>query len=308
MYGWLWRTFPGGHFYPESSQAALLAAILSERDFLRLPPGQRVGQRAAIDVFEFAADRTIARQGEIGTGLFTNTPLLCASCHLSEALPGTGQPGRRALTASMHAKHATVIDPTNGLTLDASANRSACYRCHPGSTTKCLRGVMGAAVKEKGEIQVLAVTVLTSLDAADLAAMSPGTSTGAAHPVAGLGQMDEVMSKKVTSAMAAYIRSKAERRALGFLGGLLALLAFLGRHRLIIGLGIELLVLHHEFLFIIVEAIQLLDQIRFALLQRQRGLFGLPVIVEHLAEVDGSHFTLGKDWSAEQGAEQNRYE
>jgi len=48
--------------------------------------------------------------------------------------------------------------------------------------------------------------------AADLAAMAPGTSTGAAHPVAGLGQMDEVMSKKVTSAMAAYIRSKAERR------------------------------------------------------------------------------------------------
>jgi len=48
--------------------------------------------------------------------------------------------------------------------------------------------------------------------AADLAAMAPGTSTGAAHPVAGLGPMDEVMSKKVTSAMAAYIRSKAERR------------------------------------------------------------------------------------------------
>ncbi len=48
--------------------------------------------------------------------------------------------------------------------------------------------------------------------AADVAAMSPGTSTGAAHPVAGLGQMDEVMSKKVTSAMAAYIRGKAERR------------------------------------------------------------------------------------------------
>jgi len=48
--------------------------------------------------------------------------------------------------------------------------------------------------------------------AADVVAMAPGTSTGAAHPVAGMGQMDEVMSKKVTSAMAAYIRSKAERR------------------------------------------------------------------------------------------------
>ncbi len=47
---------------------------------------------------------------------------------------------------------------------------------------------------------------------ADIAAMAPGTSTGAAHPVAGMGQMDEVMSKKVTSAIAAYLRSKAERR------------------------------------------------------------------------------------------------
>ncbi len=48
--------------------------------------------------------------------------------------------------------------------------------------------------------------------AADIAAMAPGTNLGAAHPVAGLGQMDEVMSKKVTSDAAAYIRSKAERR------------------------------------------------------------------------------------------------
>jgi membrane-bound serine protease (ClpP class) len=47
---------------------------------------------------------------------------------------------------------------------------------------------------------------------ADVAAMAPGTNIGAAHPVAGLGQMDEVMSKKVTSDAAAYIRGKAERR------------------------------------------------------------------------------------------------
>ena len=48
--------------------------------------------------------------------------------------------------------------------------------------------------------------------AADVAAMAPGTNIGAAHPVSGLGQMDEVMSKKVTSDPAAYIRGKAERR------------------------------------------------------------------------------------------------
>lgn len=47
---------------------------------------------------------------------------------------------------------------------------------------------------------------------ADVAAMAPGTSIGAAHPVSGMGAMDEVMSKKVTSATAAYIRSKAARR------------------------------------------------------------------------------------------------
>ncbi len=48
---------------------------------------------------------------------------------------------------------------------------------------------------------------------ADVAAMAPGTSMGAAHPVAGIGgPMDETMSKKVTQAMAAYIRSKAARR------------------------------------------------------------------------------------------------
>ena len=48
--------------------------------------------------------------------------------------------------------------------------------------------------------------------AADVAAMAPGTNIGAAHPVSGLGQMDEVMSKKITSDAAAYIRGKAERR------------------------------------------------------------------------------------------------
>ncbi len=48
--------------------------------------------------------------------------------------------------------------------------------------------------------------------AADVAAMAPGTNIGAAHPVNVGGQMDEVMSKKVTSDAAAYIRGKAERR------------------------------------------------------------------------------------------------
>lgn len=48
--------------------------------------------------------------------------------------------------------------------------------------------------------------------AADVTAMAPGTNIGAAHPVSGLGPMDEIMAKKAGSDMAAYVRSKAERR------------------------------------------------------------------------------------------------
>jgi membrane-bound serine protease (ClpP class) len=48
--------------------------------------------------------------------------------------------------------------------------------------------------------------------AADVAAMAPGTNTGAAHPVSIGAQQDETMSKKAASDAAAYVRGKADRR------------------------------------------------------------------------------------------------
>jgi len=48
--------------------------------------------------------------------------------------------------------------------------------------------------------------------AANIAAMSPGTNIGAAHPVNLGGQMDSTMSEKVANDAAAYIRSLAKRR------------------------------------------------------------------------------------------------
>ncbi|MEK6631351.1 MAG: nodulation protein NfeD, partial [Acidobacteriota bacterium] len=49
--------------------------------------------------------------------------------------------------------------------------------------------------------------------AADVAAMAPGTHIGAAHPVAGQGeQMDETMSKKAASDVAAFARTLATGR------------------------------------------------------------------------------------------------
>jgi membrane-bound serine protease (ClpP class) len=48
--------------------------------------------------------------------------------------------------------------------------------------------------------------------AAHVAAMAPGTNIGAAHPVQMGGEMDKVMSQKVTNDAAAYIRTLAEQR------------------------------------------------------------------------------------------------
>ncbi|MFN7941827.1 MAG: Ig-like domain-containing protein [Thermoanaerobaculia bacterium] len=78
--------------------------------------------------------------------------ILCATCHASNALPGTGVAGVQPLTRAVHAFHATVLDPSTGIELGSSALRAACYRCHPGSTTRCLRGAMGKSVAADGTL------------------------------------------------------------------------------------------------------------------------------------------------------------
>ncbi|MDX2171110.1 MAG: Ig-like domain-containing protein [Deltaproteobacteria bacterium] len=70
--------------------------------------------------------------------------VLCATCHASEALPGSGQTGITPLTAAVHTRHALLDDIDQG--------RAACYRCHPGSVTRCLRGAMGSAVAADGTL------------------------------------------------------------------------------------------------------------------------------------------------------------
>ena len=86
------------------------------------------------------------------TATTDHTSVLCARCHLSEALAGSGLPGIEPLTRAIHQRMSYVLDPVTGLPLDATANRSACYRCHPGSVTRCLRGAMGSAVASNGSL------------------------------------------------------------------------------------------------------------------------------------------------------------
>ncbi len=90
--------------------------------------------------------------GLYATATGDGTAVLCAACHGSNALPGTGQAGVKPLTEALHASHAGVVNPANGMVLNASDNRTACYTCHPGSETRCLRGAMGNAVASDGSL------------------------------------------------------------------------------------------------------------------------------------------------------------
>ena len=77
-------------------------------------------------------------------------PILCANCHPSNALGTSGFAGVKALTSAVHSWHAHVIEDATGFPLDDSRDRTACYCCHPGTLTRCLRGVMGNAVDSTG--------------------------------------------------------------------------------------------------------------------------------------------------------------
>jgi hypothetical protein len=76
-------------------------------------------------------------------------PFLCAICHGSNALAMAGYTGVPALTTSMHGLHAGVINPGTGQTMENSTTRQACYFCHPGPVTQCMRGAM-ATLKAPG--------------------------------------------------------------------------------------------------------------------------------------------------------------
>lgn len=104
-----------------------------------------------------------------GTDLLNNQPVLCASCHYSPALDlaGVGQPsgtqvGHQWMSTVMHDNHARKVLSVDGKTIYDSAapvtgldpalngvppaDQQACYQCHPGANTKCLRGAMTETV------------------------------------------------------------------------------------------------------------------------------------------------------------------
>jgi hypothetical protein len=136
--GWVWSD------NPERDYRLNILRLHDERQFA-LNDGL---YRSALAAGSFNA------QGLYPGVVVDGKPVLCAGCHASEAL-GTGSYSNiPPLTASVHLRHASVTDPDLLITLDSSAHRAACYRCHPGSTTKCLRGAMGGAVAPDGTLEM----------------------------------------------------------------------------------------------------------------------------------------------------------
>ncbi|MFO1489267.1 MAG: PKD domain-containing protein [Verrucomicrobiota bacterium] len=132
-------------------------AANQERDFrlniLKLHDERNFSQHHGLYV------EALAARGYNPLGLYRGNvadgkPVLCAMCHSSEALGLPSYGTIPPLTASIHSKHATVMDPVLKLALNDSAHREACYRCHPGSATKCLRGAMGGAIANDGSMSM----------------------------------------------------------------------------------------------------------------------------------------------------------
>jgi len=73
----------------------------------------------------------------------SGTPILCATCHSTNALGAPGLTGIKSMTAAMHTLHGPVVNHDTGTTLDnASSPLDSCYLCHPGVQTRCVRGAM----------------------------------------------------------------------------------------------------------------------------------------------------------------------
>ena len=68
-----------------------------------------------------------------GTNLVASRPVACGSCHAQPELGFPGNPALPTLSSAMHSAHAPRMDAAN---LDV-----ACYACHPGFKTQCLRDI-----------------------------------------------------------------------------------------------------------------------------------------------------------------------
>ena len=154
--------------------------------------------------------------------LLTTSAILAAAIHLT--LSGA-QPAPVVHAATVDG----IIHPVSSEFMrsvitraDAAGAALVVFTLHtPGGLLDSTRDIVNAMIAAKTPVAVFvgpsgnraASAGFLITIAADVAAMSPGTHIGAAHPVAGDGQkIDDVMAKKMASDTAAYARTLATQR------------------------------------------------------------------------------------------------
>ncbi|HVG25843.1 MAG TPA: nodulation protein NfeD [Thermoanaerobaculia bacterium] len=117
-----------------------------------------------------------------------------------------------------------ISDEYVGRALDEAARRKAdavvIVLRTPGGLESSMRGIVEKIIKSPVPVLVwvgpggarAASAGFFILESADVAAMAPGTNTGAAHPVLLGEKLDDVMKMKLQNDAAAFIRSIAQRR------------------------------------------------------------------------------------------------
>jgi len=106
---------------------------------------------------EAQARRNVLILHNVRNGTALQPPVLCATCHYSPALdlagagPSAQQAAHPTMSSVMHAFHAGKMAGLSDAPVPVggsvpSAPTQACYQCHPGASTQCLRGAMTAKV------------------------------------------------------------------------------------------------------------------------------------------------------------------
>lgn len=117
-----------------------------------------------------------------------------------------------------------ISDEVVGRALDEAAAKKASVVIlelrTPGGLETSMRGIVEKIIRSKVPVIVwvgpsgarAASAGFFILEAADVAAMAPGTNTGAAHPVLLGEKLDDIMKMKMQNDAAAFIRTLAQRR------------------------------------------------------------------------------------------------
>jgi hypothetical protein len=110
---------------------------------------------SVVTQIQYRENILILHDAKHATGMMAVKPVLCASCHYSPALDlaGTGpsgnQVGKPMFSFAVHGRHGKDINggipSATSPAIIPGVDVAACYNCHPGTVTKCLRGAMGAA-------------------------------------------------------------------------------------------------------------------------------------------------------------------